>query len=209
MTGSLPLKLARLGAHLLTHPRYASRYWRHNVFHHPSPLELELPWFSYAAIDFLNGFIQPSMTIGEYGSGGSTIFFARRARAVYSVEDNPEWYERVCQALNQKNLPNAHVKLVPFDFKNPTGFEKSAYLNGLPEEPLDVIVIDGSEEWTQVRPVCFWHAQSYVKPGGVVIVDDSWRYPNIREKHRAKRHEIFQSAGPGRPGVTSTDVYFY
>jgi hypothetical protein len=41
------------------------------------------------------------------------------------------------------------------------------------------------------------------------VLDDSWRYDPVRAEHHAKRFEAFQSVGPGRPGVTSTDVYFY
>jgi hypothetical protein len=43
----------------------------------------------------------------------------------------------------------------------------------------------------------------------MIVVDDSWRYPELRAKNRAKRFSVFQSVGPCRPGVTSTDVFFY
>ncbi len=209
MTGSVPRKIARLASHLLSHPEYSRRYLRHNLFHRAMALDLELPWFPYAAIDFLQEYLKPHMTVFEYGSGGSTLFFARRVRYVYSTEDNAEWYQRVCGRLNEKWLSNVHVKFCPFDFKNPAGFEKSAYLHSLPDEPLDVIVIDGTEEWALVRPICFRLAEQRIQPGGIIIVDDSWRYPELRGDHRAQRFQTFQSVGPGRPGVTSTDVFFY
>jgi spermidine synthase len=79
----------------------------------------------------------------------------------------------------------------------------------MPDEKFDVIVVDGSEEWTRIRPVCFEKAQEHIKPGGIIVVDDSWRYSEIRERHRAKSFRVFQSVGPCRPGVTSTDIYFY
>jgi hypothetical protein len=104
---------------------------------------------------------------------------------------------------------NATLTLCPFDFKNPAGFEHSAYLHALPGSGFDVIVVDGSEEWTLVRPVCFEKAESYVKPGGIIVVDDSWRYPGLRKSNHARHCKVFQSVGPCRPGVTSTDVFFY
>jgi predicted O-methyltransferase YrrM len=209
MKGTVPQKVGRLAANLVTHPRYLSRYVTHNVLSQKYPLDLEIPWLSYAVIDFLKEYLQPSMTVCEYGSGGSTLFFAKRVKSVVSIEDNPKWYERVSQRLNEHGLTNVTLKLAPFDFKNPLDFEKSAYMNAMPDTTFDVIVVDGSEEWVQVRPIYFRHAENHIKPGGIIVVDDSWRYQALRTSHRAKRYEIFQSVGPGRPGVTSTDVYFY
>jgi hypothetical protein len=40
-------------------------------------------------------------------------------------------------------------------------------------------------------------------------VDDSWRYPSLRASAKTKRYKVFRSVGPCRPGVTSTDLYFY
>jgi len=209
MNGNIAEKVCRLAGDLATHPTHLKQYVANNVLSHRTPLELELPWFSYEAIHFLEGYLKPQMTVCEYGSGGSTVFFARRVRAVYSIEDNEKWFELVTQRLQEMNIRNAELHLHPFDFKNPAGFEKSAYLHAVPERPFDVYVIDGSEEWDQVRPVCFQHVEERVQPGGTIIVDDSWRYPELRKHNKAKEVKIFQSTGPYRPGVTSTDVFFY
>ena len=209
MHGTVPQKIGRILTNLILHPQYISRCLTHNVRHGKTPLDLEIPWFSYAAIDFLEDYLKPAMTVCEYGSGGSTIFFARRVKSVFSIEDNAQWHGLVTDRLREKGLKNAQVTLCPFDFKNPAGFEHSSYLHAMPDERFDVIVVDGSEEWTQVRPVCFAKAESRVKRGGIIVVDDSWRYPMLREKNQAKRHEVFQSVGPCRPGVTSTDIFFY
>src|SRR6267154_4826382 len=175
MHGTLTQKVSRVVGNLITHPQYISRCISHNVINGQTPLDLEIPWFSYAAIDFLEGFLQPDMTICEYGSGGSTLFFAKRAKNVYSIEDNPKWFELVSNRLREKSINNVQLKLFPFDFKNPVGFENSEYLNAMPDQRFDVIVIDGSEEWTQVRPVCFQKAEKNVRAGGIIVVDDSWR----------------------------------
>jgi len=209
MHGTVPQKVGRVVANLLTHPSYIPRCLSHNVLRRRSPAELELPWFAYAAIDFLEDFLRPDMTVCEYGSGGSTLFFARRVKSVYSIEDNPEWFERVSATIREKSLRNVSLSLHPFDFKQPRNFEDSDYLNAIPSEQFDVIVVDGSEEWTQVRPVCFRNAEDHIKPGGIIVVDDSWRYPDLHRTHRAKGFTVFQSVGPCRPGVTSTDVFFY
>lgn len=209
MHGTISQKIGRVLGNLVTHPQYISRCITHNVLSDKTPLDLEIPWFSYAAIDFLEGFLKPNMKVFEYGSGGSTLFFAQRVKSVLSIEDNPEWYERVRRRLTEKGVRNAAMILCPFDFKNPVGFEASSYLRALPAEGFDVLVIDGSEEWSQVRPICFEAAEKRVNPGGIIVVDDSWRYPALRKNHHAQRLRVFQSVGPCRPGVTSTDIFFY
>src|SRR5205823_4527584 len=148
MRGSIPQKIGRLTADLLRHPRYISRCLSHHPLNGRSPLDLETPWFSYAAIDFLKTFLEPRMVAFEYGSGGSTFFLAHRIKFLYSVEDNSEWFERVSRQLNDKKISNLNIQLRPFDFKNPVGFDKSAYLKAMPSQQFDVIIIDGSEEWT-------------------------------------------------------------
>jgi len=209
MHGTISQKIGRVVADLALHPKYIPRHFRQSVINGKTPLELELPWFSYAAIDFLKDFLNPAMSVCEYGSGGSTLFFARRVKRVYSIEDNQRWFELVAKRLREKSLLNVTLRLCPFDFRNPVDFERSEYLNAMPNERFDVIVVDGSEEWIHVRPACFALAEKRVRPGGIIIVDDSWRYPVLRGEHSAKDHSIFQSVGPCRPGVTSTDVFFY
>jgi SAM-dependent methyltransferase len=209
MNGTVPQKIGRLIGNLITHPQYIPRCLSHNVVNGKTPLDLEIPWFSYSAIDFLDDFLEPHMTVCEYGSGGSTLFFAQRVKSVFSIEDNSKWYELVTARLAEKAIKNATLTLCPFDFKKPAGFENSRYLNAMPDEKFDVIVVDGSEEWNQVRPICFQKAEAHVKKGGLIVVDDSWRYPGLREKNQAKQLKVFQSVGPCRPGVTSTDVFFY
>lgn len=209
MHGTVPVKIGRLIGNLVAHPRYISRCITHNLINGQTPLDLEIPWFSYAAIDFLDRFVKPRMTVCEYGSGGSTLFFAKRAASVFSIEDNTRWFNMVQQRLRQNQIRHVEIKLCPFDFKSAAGFEQSEYLNAVPDRNFDIIVVDGSEEWTQVRPACFRKAEAHIKPGGIIVVDDSWRYPVLRESHHAKSLEVFQSVGPCRPGVTSTDVFFY
>jgi len=209
MQGTIPQKIGRVVADFCLHPGYMPRSVVHNVIARKSPVDLELPWLPYAAIDFLDDYLEPHMTVCEYGSGGSTLFFARRVKWVHSIEDNPAWFNLLSSRLHAKSIGNVTLQLYPFDFKNPAGFEHSQYLHAMPDKLFDVIVVDGSEEWTRIRPVCFEKAQSHINKNGIIVVDDSWRYPEIRQKHAAKRFQTFQSVGPGRPGVTSTDVYFY
>lgn len=209
MQAIVPQKIGRVLGNLITHPQYITRCLAHNVIHGGSPLDLELPGFSYGAIDFLEGFLERHMSVFEYGAGGSTVFFARRVKAVCAVEENPEWHGQVSRRLGEKALGNVRLLLRPFDFKRAKGFETSDYLLALPDERFDVIVIEAGDHWNGAAPVCFAKAEAHVKHGGVVVVDDSRRHSGLRARSRAREHKEFISVGPARSSVTSTAVFFY
>src|SRR5215510_13313424 len=104
MHGTIPTKIGRIIGNLVLHPQYIPRCLTHNLLNGKTPLDLELPWFSYSAIDFLETFLKAEMNVFEYGSGGSTLFFSQRAAKVYSVEDNVKWYDWVSLRLREKKI---------------------------------------------------------------------------------------------------------
>lgn len=207
-------KIRRTVLSLLSTPQYSAGYFTTN-FLRKTPLDVELPWFSYAAIDFLEGFLSRDMKVFEYGSGGSTIFFAKRSHSVIATEDSSEWLKKAQVRLEQSGLHNVTFQHRQFDVKNPIGFATSSYLHSIPPQRFDVIVVDGTEEYIGqtgkplVRAMCFYYAEAFIRPGGIIIVDDSWCYPQLRLTNRAKALRVFQSVGPCRVGATSTDVFFY
>ena len=87
------------------------------------PLDLRLPWFSWGAIRYLQEHIKPGMKVFEWGSGGSTLFFADRHCDVYSFEDNLRWhtlmYEKASSTVKQITLQH-----IPYDFN------KANFYNG-------------------------------------------------------------------------------
>jgi hypothetical protein len=212
MDGTIASKLLRLAGSFAAHPEYIPRYLRDDrAPERSSPLEIELPWISYAAIDFLDGYLKPDMTVYEYGSGGSTLFFASRVARVTSTEHDPLWYSLVQTKLQAKSVTNANLQLVECDLSQTPDFENCPYVQSLRDTEADVILIDGLEDWSKYnrRPICFALGETQFKQGGIIILDDSWRYTHLRQKNSAVRLQVFESPGPARPGVTSTDVYFY
>ena len=204
-----PQRVAKLAGHLMQHPGNVPRYVAHNLISRKPPVELELPWFSYGAIDFLENYLRKETRVFEFGSGGSTLFFAQRAKSVTSVEDNAHWCELVAEKLAACRIENVDLRHVPVTFTTEEAFAASDYLNAVRQSAFDTIIVDGTEWALRARPICFRAAEKQIAPGGIIVVDDSWRYRELREENRAKRFEVFESVGPARYGVTSTDVYFY
>lgn len=203
MQGNIVTKALRASLNLLGNPRFIRPYLGSQV---TTPVALGLPWISYTAIEFIETAIRPGMTVFEYGAGGSTIFFASRGARVVSIESNAGWANLVRQKLAELGLGDkVEVREVALDQDAPGGYAAAL------DEAADLILVDSEEDYPRltIRPQLFAHAQEYVKPRGMVVLDDAWRYGQLSGGARQQAYRRFQSVGPCRPGVTATDVYFY
>jgi len=157
-----------------------------------TPLAEKIPWMAFGAIAFLKKNCRPEMHVFEYGSGGSTLFWASRVNSVVSVEHDREWFQKLRPQLS--SAENTHVRYLlaepdddpAFDNKsyripgdyishdqhyNGKNFERyAATIDRYAERSFDVIVVDG-----RARPSCIKHAISRLKKGGLLVVDNTER----------------------------------
>ena len=54
-------------------------------------LNRPIPWYTYAAIDYLDQLDFSEKRVFEYGSGNSTLYWSQRCKAVVAVEHSEEW----------------------------------------------------------------------------------------------------------------------
>jgi hypothetical protein len=202
-------RFPRVAWYLFTRPRDIVRYITQGLPNEHTPLSLGMPWWSFGAVDAVKDFIRPDMEVFEFGSGGSSIFLAPRSRRVTCVEDSEIWSDLVRKEAEVQGLKNLDVLTRPYDFGRAEQFGDSDYLRAICGSLYDIIVVDGQEESVQVRPECFWTAEDYIKPGGVIVVDDSWRYPQLKAMNKAKRWNDYKGVGFCRRGVTSTCIFSY
>lgn len=202
-------RMPRVALYLIGRPGDLVPYLRYGLSSKHTPLDLGKPWWSFGAVKAVGGFVSQKMDVFEFGSGGSTLFLAQRVKTVTCVEDSDEWAVAVETKVRETGMKNVRIMTKHFDFASDTAFCESEYFNALGGQKYDLIVVDGQEWSTKVRPLCFWRAEEFVKPGGAIVVDDSWRYPEIEEKNRAVRFEKHKGVGYCRRGVTSTSVFFY
>src|SRR5260370_41537894 len=106
-------------------------------------------------------------------------------------------------------MENDNVCVIPVVFTSEEVLVASDYLKEVRKSIVDVIVVDGTEWTANVRPICFRAGEEEITPGGIIVVDDSSRYRELRQTNRARRVNIFESVGPGRFGVSHTYVSFY
>jgi hypothetical protein len=120
-----------------------------------------LPWLAYPAIEFLDAHLPPSATLFEYGSGGSTFWFAQRVRRVISCEHDERWYREL-----KPRLPGNVEYLL-----EPIGDSSTAYSSKVALYPdVDVVLIDGRD-----RSECASVASQGLSPSGVLVWDDTDR----------------------------------
>jgi predicted O-methyltransferase YrrM len=127
------------------------------------------PWIASPAVAFLNDSINGTWNIFEFGSGASTAWYARRAGNVESVENNAEWHRQVSQQLADSGVTNCLLTWLDSSEEFP------GYLERFDNDSFDLIVVDGHEPWPGHRLECLKVARTKVKPGGLILLDDSDR----------------------------------
>jgi len=160
-------------------------HWKSSLTGERSPLHDELPWMTYAAIDWLRRNLRRDMILFEWGSGGSTAFFARRVKKVITVEHDCGWYGTVAETIKGRGFQNASVTLAepaPAASSEPVyasrddkyrGYTFEKYVRSIDQYPdsyFDIVVVDGRS-----RPDCIRHSIPKIKSGGYLLLDNSER----------------------------------
>jgi hypothetical protein len=157
-----------------------------------------LPWMNYAMIMFLEERLKPEMSIFEYGSGNSTLFFASRVKLVVSVEKDAGWHGHVAESMPE------NVNLILCQ-----PFSKEAYLKVIGEQgqAFDVVIVDAEE-----RGACLVDAPNWITSKGVVILDDASEaaYGKDMEAIMAQgfRRLIFEGLKPGGFNAYRTAIFY-
>lgn len=123
----------------------------------------DIPWLTYPAIDFLAQLDYSDKRVLEYGSGASTLFWARRAAEVVSIETDADWFETV------RARASSNCDLI---FCMPAANEYAAQIDA--RGKFDVVVVDGPGE---PRPACCRHALGALADTWMIVLDDSDLWP--------------------------------
>jgi hypothetical protein len=182
-------------------------HWASSLHGHRSPLQDELPWMTYGAIEWLSKHLQPHMRLFEWGSGGSTAFFAKRVEQVVTVEHDAAWYQTVVEKLNQQGYSNTSLALIEptsptrsdpwYRSTDPryTDLTFSRYVGSIdqyPNEYFDIVVVDG-----RARPDCIRHAVPKIKRGGYLLLDNSERVEYEKGWDVVRHWDSLRMWGPG------------
>lgn len=188
--------------------------WHKDTSSSDSTLSRQLPWMTYDAIAFLERTVTPEMNIFEWGSGGSTLFFAKHCKNVVSIEHDTKWSETLSEIIKHDSIKNITLKNITPQrvsddsqmnsqpssnnflssakkFKN---YSFESYVKAIDEYEdnyFDIIVVDG-----RARSSCIKRAILHLKTGGHLIVDNSERknylapFPELQNDALWKKQEF-------------------
>jgi len=158
----------------------------------------KIPWYTYPTIEFLNNLDFSEKSVFEFGSGNSSIYWARKAKDVISVEHDKKWFEKV-----KSNFGENQTLLYR---ENNEEYEQSILDY---EKKFDVIIIDGIRrvECSKVVEKCLSNES---KEGFLVILDNSDWYKETSKYLREKLDLIevdFHGFGPINNYTWTTSIF--
>ncbi len=152
-----------------------------------------LPWYTYPAIEYCNQLDASGLNIFEYGSGNSSLYWARKGANVWCVEDDPAWYE----TMRGKSAQLCGILLRS---------TSEAYVSAIAEvgQQFDIVIIDGV--W---RNECAVAALAHVRKDGVIILDNSDWYKDVAQFLRSQGffQVDFNGFGPVNNYCWTTSIF--
>ena len=135
------------------------------------------PWLTQTANEILNTYLKKSDIGLEFGSGRSTLWFAKRVAKLTSVEHNEIWVANVRAMLYKAGIENVDYRFLPkvADEGEASDAEYVRIIGEFDDNSLDFCLVDGV-----YREFCALKVVEKIRPGGVLVIDDIHRYlPSI------------------------------
>ena len=143
-----------------------------------------VPWITYPAVDLLEERVPLGVAVFEYGCGSSTLWWARRARRVVSVEHDEAWFKAMTPQFPD-NVRPIFQQLVPDG-------DYCRTASKITRPKFDVLVIDGRD-----RVNCARHCLSALSPSGVVVFDNTEREAYLPGREFLKKAGFKELRLPG------------
>lgn len=135
-----------------------------------SPILKEpVPFIVMDAIRFLDGIVQPGMSVVEAGGGNSSLWFLGKEANVTTYEHSSDWAGFIQQTVRENPL-QFHEK--NFKVKVMQGQSAIADMALIPDHSVDVVLVDCMNDFTR-RNDCIKVLMSKVKKGGWMVLDNS------------------------------------
>ena len=159
---------------------------------------LPMPSYSVAAMHFLEERLKKDMKVFEFGSGLSSLFYARKCKNVTAIEHDSGWYNEV-KSHNSSNL-SIYLK----DLKSGNGDYEKAIFDF--DEQYDLIVVDGRK-----RNKCIFNCIKKLSETGVIILDDSHREKYLPGKQFLEEQgfKSIRMFSPASSKLTFTETSFF
>lgn len=136
------------------------------------------PWLTSKSVALLEQLLKPTDIGVEFGSGRSTLWFAKRLKHLTSFEDNRFWFSKVEILLGAHNLNRkVDYRLIEDEI------EYSLQTKLFEQNSIDFCLVDG-----QMRDKISVGILPKLKPGGILVIDNvNWYLPNDWSKSPGTR----------------------
>jgi hypothetical protein len=173
-----------------------------------SLLAQRMPWWPHSATAWVAANLPPKARVFEFGGGGSTLWLQDQAAVVTTVEHDTQWH-----AVLAADLPPTATLLLrpPTRSGTVTSDAMSGYfddytgsIDGEPGASLDLVIVDG-----RARVECARRAMQKVRPGGLLLLDDTGRaryQPAVEMLAEWERH-VFTGLKAGSIPPAQTSVW--
>ena len=205
--GRASQELAAL-AFVARHPGELGRVPRWLRERNAATMELRSPWWPYDAVSWVAAHLPAGARVFEYGGGGSTLWLHDRGAAVTVAEHHAGWHRQLAEALPG----SVRLLLVPPQSEGSVtsavepGFfdDYVAAIDGEPDGSLDLVIVDG-----RARVECARRAMPKVKPGGMLLLDDTERsrYRATVEMLAGWGRHVFTGLKAGHRAPAHTSVW--
>lgn len=157
------------------------------------------PWFTYGFMAFLKERINDGMSVFEFGSGNSTLWFSKYGCKLVSVEHDLAWFN----AMKDQLVSHPNVEYLHRDLENGTYAKEITNYSGI----FDIIVLDGRD-----RVNCCLNSLGALKEKGVVIWDNSDREEYAEGYQFLKSNDFkridFHGLGPINSRAWCTSIFY-
>lgn len=167
-------------------PRYFIRRVGQILYQRKHP---DAPWLTPAAVLLLSEWLKPGDAGLEWGSGRSTLWFAKRVKRLTSIEQDSAWFERVGMLLRDQGLQAKvdyrYIECTLKEFDEPEAHPYADVAQEFEDGSLDFALVDGG-----IRFPCMRQVLPKLKPGGLLVLDNANRYvPNLVDGKHTTVHE--------------------
>jgi hypothetical protein len=131
------------------------------------------PWYTHAALNEIQSWKLRDMIVLEWGGGDSSLWWAKRCRKVFTIEESAEWCNWISAQAVNKGIANLSV------LHRPSSLHSNEYTK-IPDgcEP-NIVIVDGAN-----RIECL--AKTLMLPRPLTIIFDNWRKGNPSFWHQAE-----------------------
>jgi hypothetical protein len=161
-----------------------------------------VPWMNYSFVEFITPRLKHDFKIFEYGSGNSSLYFAKYVNEVVSVEHDYVWFNMIKSVL-PANATLIHV------MSDINGHYANAPI--ILDKKFQMVIVDAND-----RANCLFKSIDVLTQDGVIILDDSHSSRDCGDleyifntlKIRGFNSLTFSGIKPFSPEFASTTIFY-